>query len=120
MHCDEKRHRLGEDTACKACQMMQRDLRALEARVRAAQQALAERRSMSLSRLPSPEALPALRDRRHSAPAGSESPRPASPSQQQPPQRRASDPAGAAAAQLLTGLHRIAITLPGLLPAMSC
>ena len=56
---------------------------------------------MSLNRLPSPEALPALRERRHSTAAGSESPRPASPSQQQlqqPPQKRASDPAGAATA----------------------
>ena len=57
---------------------------------------------MSLNRLPSPEALPALRERRHSTAAGSESPRPASPSQQQqlqqPPQQRASDPAGAATA----------------------
>ena len=101
---------------------MQRDLRALEARARRAQRALAERRSMSLNGLPSPEALPALHNRRHSTPAGPESPRPASPSQQQPqqpPQQRSSDPAGAAIAHVLTGLHRMAIMLPGLLPAFS-
>ena len=77
---------------------------------------------MSLKRLPSPEALPALRNRRHSTAAGSESPRPASPSQQQPqqpPQQRASDPAGAATAQLLIILHRIAIMLSAVLPAGS-
>ena len=48
--------------------ILQKDVRALEARVRAAEQAMAGRRAQSLNRMPSPASMPELQGRRHSAP----------------------------------------------------